>query len=173
MREIYLRPFEIAVKIGETRGVMSSFNRIGTRWTGGDYRLMTTILRDEWGFRGAVICDFNTIPQYMNPKMMAYAGGDLNLCTMPSSHWSDADEGSTADAIIVRNILKNVAYALVNSILMQGDVVGTTLPGWTVFMIAIDCAIGGVILVSGAIIFVLAIRSIKKEPYVESEKTEN
>ncbi len=173
MREIYLRPFEIAVKIGKTRGVMSSFNRIGTRWTGGDYRLMTTILRDEWGFRGAVICDFNTIPQYMNPKMMAYAGGDLNLCTMPSSHWSNADEGSTADAIIARSMLKNVAYALVNSNLMQGDVIGTTLPGWTVVMIAIDCAIGGVILVSGVIVIALVIRSIKNEASVEIEETQN
>lgn len=76
MREIYLKPFEIAVKgkdvvsssakedgltqyIG-TRGVMSSFNRIGTRWTGGDYRLMTEILRGEWGFEGLVISDYKT-----------------------------------------------------------------------------------------------------------------
>lgn len=31
---------------------MTSFNRIGTRWTGGDYRLLTEILRNEWGFNG-------------------------------------------------------------------------------------------------------------------------
>ena len=168
MREIFLRPFEIAVKIGETRGVMSSFNRIGTRWTGGDYRLITTILRDEWGFNGAVICDFNTIPQYMNPKMMAYAGGNLNLCTMPTSHWSDADEGSTADAIIVRGMLKDVAYALVNSNLMQGDVIGTTLAPWQVVMIVIDSVLGAAIVISGAIVIFLAVRSVKKE-----EQTQN
>lgn len=34
LREIYLKPFEIAVKTGESRGLMTSFNRIGTRWTG-------------------------------------------------------------------------------------------------------------------------------------------
>lgn len=39
---------------------MSSFNRIGTRWTGGDYRLMTEILRGEWGFEGLVISDYKT-----------------------------------------------------------------------------------------------------------------
>ena len=47
MREIYLKPFELAVKEGGANAVMSSFNRIGTRWTGGDYRLLTQILRDE------------------------------------------------------------------------------------------------------------------------------
>ena len=66
LRELYLKPFEIAVKglddpifsreatedgltqfVG-SKGVMSSFNRIGTIWTGGDYRLMTEILRNEW-----------------------------------------------------------------------------------------------------------------------------
>ena len=50
---------------------MTSFNRIGTRWTGGDYRLLTEILRNEWGFNGLVICDFNTIPQYMIPPAAA------------------------------------------------------------------------------------------------------
>ncbi len=85
LREIYLKGFEIAVKEGKTRGIMSSFNRIGTMWTGGDYRLLTEILRDEWGFEGMVICDFNTIPQYMNSRQMAYAGGDLNLAIMPES----------------------------------------------------------------------------------------
>lgn len=56
---------EIAVKEGQSRGLMTSFNRIGLKWTGGDYRLLTEILRDEWGFKGTVICDFNTHPEYM------------------------------------------------------------------------------------------------------------
>lgn len=163
MREIFLRPFEITVKVGKTRGLMTSFNRIGTRWTGGDYRLVTTILRDEWGFQGAVICDFNTPLPYMNARQMAYAGGDLNLCTMPKGHWSNADEGSTSDAIVARRILKDVAYALVNSNLMQGDVIGTTLPGWKVLMIVLDSVISAGIVISGVIIFVLVIRRIKKE----------
>ena len=59
-------------------GVMSSFNRIGTRWTGGDYRLITQILKKEWGFYGIVISDFNTV-EYVNERDMFYAGGNLNL----------------------------------------------------------------------------------------------
>ena len=52
LREIYLRPFEMAVKEGGSSAMMSSFNRIGTVWAGGSYELLTDILRGEWGFRG-------------------------------------------------------------------------------------------------------------------------
>ena len=65
MREIYFKAFEIAVKEGESHGLMTSFNRIGTEWAGGSYRLVTTVLRKEWGFQGSVICDFH-IKAYMD-----------------------------------------------------------------------------------------------------------
>ena len=138
MREIYLRPFEIAVKEGGTRAVMTSFNRIGTRWTGGDYRLLTEILRNEWGFEGVVICDFNTIPAYMNSRQMAYAGGDLNLATQPVS-W--CDESSAADVTVLRDNIKNIFYAVVNSNAMNGEVIGYKMPIWQIFLIVIDCVI--------------------------------
>lgn len=47
MREIYLKPFEIIVKQADTKGIMSSFNRIGNVWTGGSYTLLTDVLRKE------------------------------------------------------------------------------------------------------------------------------
>ena len=115
LREIYLKPFEYTVKLGETRGIMTSFNRIGTRWTGGDYRLLTEILRNEWGFNGLVICDFNTIPQYMIPRMMFYAGGSLDLATQQSAMWTDCDTSDAGDAIVLMRAVKDVMYALVNS----------------------------------------------------------
>ena len=49
MRELYLKPFEIAVKEGEAYGIMSSLNRIGAQWCGGSYALLTQLLREEWG----------------------------------------------------------------------------------------------------------------------------
>ncbi len=138
MREIYLRPFEIAVKEGKTRAVMSSFNRIGTRWTGGDYRLLTEILRDEWGFEGAVLTDFNTIPAYMNTRQMAYAGGDIDLAT--DEHvW--VDEGSTADLVVLRQCVQNVLYAVVNSNAMNGEVIGYNLPIWQIVFIVLLCVL--------------------------------
>ena len=134
LREIYLKPFEYTVKLGETRGIMTSFNRIGTRWTGGDYRLLTEILRNEWGFNGLVICDFNTIPQYMIPRMMFYAGGSLDLATQQSAMWTDCDTSDAGDAIVLMRAVKDVMYALVNSNAMNAEVIGYNPPIWQEYL---------------------------------------
>ncbi len=134
LREIYLKPFEYTVKMGETRGIMTSFNRIGTRWTGGDYRLLTEILRNEWGFNGLVICDFNTIPQYMIPRMMFYAGGSLDLATQQSAMWTDCDTSDAGDAIVLMRAVKDVMYALVNSNAMNAEVIGYNPPIWQEYL---------------------------------------
>lgn len=134
LREIYLKPFEYTVKLGETRGIMTSFNRIGTRWTGGDYRLLTEILRNEWGFNGLVICDFNTIPQYMIPRMMFYAGGSLDLATQQSAMWTDCDTSDAGDAIVLMRAVKDVMYALVNSNAMNAEVIGYNPSIWQEYL---------------------------------------
>lgn len=134
LREIYLKPFEYTVKLGETRGIMTSFNRIGTRWTGGDYRLLTEILRNEWGFNGLVICDFNTIPQYMIPRMMFYAGGSIDLATQQSAMWTDCDTSDAGDAIVLMRAVKDVMYALVNSNAMNAEVIGYNPPIWQEYL---------------------------------------
>lgn len=134
LREIYLKPFEYTVKLGETRGIMTSFNRIGTRWTGGDYRLLTEILRNEWSFNGLVICDFNTIPQYMIPRMMFYAGGSLDLATQQSAMWTDCDTSDAGDAIVLMRAVKDVMYALVNSNAMNAEVIGYNPPIWQEYL---------------------------------------
>ena len=134
LREIYLKPFEYTVKLGETRGIMTSFNRIGTRWTGGDYRLLTEILRNEWGFNGLVICDFNTIPQYMIPRVMFYAGGSLDLATQQSAMWTDCDTSDAGDAIVLMRAVKDVMYALVNSNAMNAEVIGYNPPIWQEYL---------------------------------------
>lgn len=78
IREIYLKPFEIAVKEGGTLGVMSAFDFIGHTWAGGHDGLLNKVLRDEWGFEGLVVTDANIYP-HMNVLQMLLGGGDLSL----------------------------------------------------------------------------------------------
>ncbi len=62
-RENYLKPFEMAVKIGKANGLMSSVTRTGGMRSSGSYALLTAVCRDEWGFRGTIITDYyNTAP---------------------------------------------------------------------------------------------------------------
>lgn len=161
MREIYLKPFEIAVKEGGTRAIMSSFNRIGTRWAGGDYRLLTEILRNEWGFKGTVICDFNS-GSYMNPKQMAYAGGDLNLNNQGQYEWKDFNAQSVADVTILRRCAKNIFYTVMNSNAMNGEIIGYNLPYWIIWLIVIDCVIAAGLAVWGFLAIRSAIKQLKE-----------
>jgi len=58
LREIYLKGFEIAVKKGNAKSVMTSYNPINGVWAASNYDLNTNILRNEWGFEGIVMTDW-------------------------------------------------------------------------------------------------------------------
>ncbi len=58
LRQIYLKGFEIAVREGGARSVMTSYNPINGHWAASNYDLNTTVLRGEWGFRGIVMTDW-------------------------------------------------------------------------------------------------------------------
>jgi beta-glucosidase len=158
LREIYLRPFELAVKEGKANAIMSSFNRIGSKWVGGDYRLLTEILRNEWGFQGYVISDFNNNNEYANAAQMVYAGGDLHLFTV-NSRWWNPDTSNATDMVVLRTAAKNILYAVANSNITSVDVVGYRIPKWQEWLFIFD----GFVLLGFATWGTLAILKMKKK----------
>ena len=114
LREIYLRPFEIAVKKYKCTGVMSSFGRIGAVWSGANSSLLNSILRNEWGFRGAVITDYTT---YGDPPMDIQhgivAGNDLWLTA--ETNYQPLDTDDPVYMTCVKEASKNTIYMIANA----------------------------------------------------------
>ena len=80
LREIYMVPFEGAVKNGKPWTVMNSYNRINGTFVGESSEYLTELLRNEWGFDGYVMSDWGAV----NDRVEALkAGMDLE---MPSSN---------------------------------------------------------------------------------------
>ena len=166
--------FEIAVKaddmLSETAkedgltaylpatGIMSSFNRVGTRFTGGDYRLMTEILRLEWGFEGLVISDYKTDNSYMNSRQMLYAGNDLILTSLEPLKWKDASETDVQDVMILREATKNILYAMVNSNSLNVKILGYRMEWWKMALIILD-----ILAVAGMAVWGIKVTKRKQE----------
>lgn len=76
LREIYLRAFRIAVTEGKPWTVMSSYNRVNGKYVCNSYDFCTRVLRQEWGFRGLVMSDWNATEQCSYAEAIN-AGNDL------------------------------------------------------------------------------------------------
>lgn len=154
MREIYLQPFEIAVKQGGAMGMMTSFNRLGMKWAGGSYALLTRVLRDEWGFHGSVVTDYS-LNTYTHVDEMIRAGGDLFL-TQDAKTFSMADDAT--QLTLLRQATKNILYSVVNSNAMSIRTDGYLMPIWMLVMIVAAVASFMALMLWGA----LTVRQIKK-----------
>ncbi len=76
LRELYLKPFQMAVEAG-LHCVMTSFNKINGTFAGGSKDLCTHILREEWGFDGAVVTDWGDMDIVVDGAGAVAAGNDV------------------------------------------------------------------------------------------------
>ena len=120
LRELYLRPFELTVKEGGSRGIMVSSAGIGVEWCGGSSTLLRSILREEWGFDGIV----TTEPNYSPVKGVTLAiKNGTDLMFDPGIHASEKvliwayTKDPSGIAWALRESTHRICYTLVNNTL--------------------------------------------------------
>jgi len=151
IREIYLKPFQTCIEdrstskimvqeydaasksytqkeaeIPAVMAVMTSFNRIGCTWAGGNYNLLTGVLRNEWGFDGTIITDYDN-GGFMDTEQCIRAGGDLKLTGFEVD--APLDMNNPASQYFARQAIKHILYTTVNSNAMNGIAHGTEVGG--------------------------------------------
>lgn len=156
VRQLYLKPFEMAVREGGATAMMASMNRIGARWTGGHKGLMTDTLRGEWGFNGFVVTDqaSYSVFSYEDLREGLEAGTDLWLNT-DAELWK-LDDADMTDGVIanMQRSAKNISYALSRSNAMNGlsansrIVEVTPLWQWGVYALDGLVAVGSIALIA-------------------------
>ena len=100
LREIYLKVYEIAVKAGNAKSIMTSYGPINGIWASGNYDLCTTILRKQWNYQGIVMTDWWATANWegeeaekVNRAPMVLAQNDIYMCC------ADAEEEVKLDNV--------------------------------------------------------------------------
>ncbi len=159
MREIYLKPFEIAVKEGRSTGIMSSFNRVGATWTGASRVLLTDLLRTEWGFKGSVVTDLYVGAMnnewWMDIEQDIRAGNDMWLTAFVAGEIDSSDPGNQ---YYMREAMRHIIYTISQSTVSPQ----TPEPDWFFHVaLPIDIVVGVLILgYAGFIVW----KAVKKHP---------
>lgn len=135
IREIYLKPFEMAIKEGGANSVMSSYNFIGHKWAGANPELLNDVLRGEWGFKGVVVTDWFGGYGYMLADLAIRNGGDRMLTTTGSAPLSDTTSATGVSAM--REACKNILYSLVESNVVGS---GNATPLWKQILYGVNIA---------------------------------
>ena len=157
-REIYMKPFEIAVKEGNAMAVMSSFDYVGNRWAGGSKAILQNILRDEWGFNGMVLTDYYGVYGYMNADQEIRNGGDFCLTNMTvATNYVQFDQTAGAQQAM-RTAAHHILYVTSNSRSYAAENLNSGLPLWKTIMYTVDVLIAALAI----LLEVLTIRGFKK-----------
>lgn len=171
-RETCLKPFEIVVKNFDfdngVLGVMASYNFLGSVPTSSCYELLTTVLRDEWGFVGTVISDYNGSYGYQITDASIRAGCDLMLgYGMAESNALEDTEAATC-VLAMRQACKNILYTTANSGYYAGDSVQGGMSNMNKLFLAVDLA---VIVAALAVEAFVVIRWMRKRQKITIEVT--
>lgn len=127
MREVYLKPFELAIKEGETTALMSSFNRVGYDWSGGSVSLCTDLLRNEWGFRGLVLTDMYSVDNtFQSYEQGLRAGNNLWL----TFFGSDAELSCDISNPTTQNGLRESAHSILYAVSQASVTPAEIVPNW-------------------------------------------
>ncbi len=125
-RECYFKAFEYAVTEGKANGIMSSFNRIGTTWSGAHYGVMKEILRNEWGFIGLneTDCCANGAELHMrsdNAKARGVlAGQNVWMDSQRTDAFLATYENNATVMKALRESSHQILYTQLHSMLMNG-----------------------------------------------------
>lgn len=104
LRELYLKGFEIAVKESQPWSIMTSYNKVNGKYTCEDIDLTENILRDEWGFKGVVMSDWNAGTDAVTSMK---AGNDMLQPGQERQYkaiWEAVQNGTLDEAILNRNV---------------------------------------------------------------------
>ena len=161
LREIYLKPFEIAVKEGGSNAVMTAMNRLGATWAGASYALCTQILREEWGFEGTLVTDWvDTNTDYMPVYKGIWAGNDIWLNNNDGGISPLFNDNLASDDVFVtlaQKVAHNVLWTLTDTLqtadneLSEGTTYDMSWVWYTVFPVEIVLAAGLAVLVFFAV----------------------
>lgn len=124
LREIYLKGFEIAVRDGKADSVMTTYGSLNGLWTAGSFDLNTTILREDWGFKGITMTDWwanvndrGEVPSKRNLAAMVRAQNDIYMVCADSSDNDDNIAESLENGTLTRGELQRNAKNILNFIM--------------------------------------------------------
>lgn len=146
MREIYMKSFELSVKLGGADNAMTAFNYIGNVWAGACEPLLQTVLRDEWGFQGSTVSDwFNgTTDGNMYADAAIRTGGDKMLSSAGDTKGFASNTDSAGTVTAMRQAAHNILYSIANSSAMDDRNFAT--PGWVTTIRIADTVIALVLI---------------------------
>lgn len=159
IREIYLKPFEMAFKIGGSEQAMSSYNYIGNQWAGACSALLKDVLRGEWGVQATVVTDWYGGYGYMNADLAIRGGGDRMLTTTDMAGLLDTSSATAVSRM--REACHNILYSLTRSSLMEGT--GQGITQWQQILNYVNIAAAAVVVLTELLTVLLAVRLMKKK----------